>query len=119
MIFNVECTGNVDDANGTRTIERTRTRVHTETARKVKKPAMYVVVVHNDPFTPRSFVVEVLRSYFNKTEAEATRIMLLAHNFGVGVVAMFTFEIAEAKASQVNEYAKLNGHPLQFSVQDA
>lgn len=79
---------------------------------------MYVVVVHNDPFTPRSFVVEVLRRYFNKTEPEATRIMLLAHNFGIGVVAKFSHDIAESKAKQVNEYAQLSGYPLHFSVEE-
>ena len=85
---------------------------------KIKRPSFYAVVVHNDPVTPRKFVVEVLRKYFDKAEPEATRIMMLAHNFGVGVVAKFTREIAETKARQVNEFSRLSGYPLLFSVED-
>jgi ATP-dependent Clp protease adaptor protein ClpS len=85
---------------------------------KVKRPSFFVVVVHNDPFTPRFFVVEVLKRFFNKAEPEANRIMLLAHNYGVGVVAKYSREIAESKAKQVNEYAKLAGFPLHFSSED-
>lgn len=86
---------------------------------KTKKPSMYVVVLHNDPITPRAFVVTVLRKHFNKTEEDATRIMLLAHNHGVGAVAIYSFEIAETKVAQANAYADAEGYPLHFSVQDA
>ena len=101
---------------GARVEERTIEKVLPK--HKVKRPTFYVVVVHNDPFTPRHFVVGVLKTYFGKNEAEATRIMLLAHNYGVGVVAKFTHEIAEAKAQQVNEYSRDQGYPLFFSVED-
>ena len=85
---------------------------------KVKRPSFYVVVVHNDPFTPRGFVIEVLRLYFSKAEPEAKRIMLLAHNFGVGVVAKLPHEMAEMKALQANEYSRTAGFPLYFSVEE-
>ena len=86
---------------------------------KTKKPSMYVVVLHNDPITPRAFVVVVLKKHFNKTEEDATRIMLLAHNHGVGAVAIFSFEIAETKVAMANAFAEAEGFPLHFSVQDA
>ena len=85
---------------------------------KIKKPTMYVVVVHNDPVTPRWFVVEVLRRFFNKAEPEANRIMLLAHNYGVGVVAKLPKDMAETKTKQVNEMVRETGYPLQFSVEE-
>ena len=93
------------------------TRTPTKSKQKVKRPSFYVVVVHNDPITPRGFVVEVLRRYFSKEEPEATRIMMLAHNFGVGVVAKYPHEIAETKATQVNEVCRLAGYPLFFSCE--
>lgn len=93
--------------------------VSKEIKEKVKKPSMYVVVVHNDPITPRGFVVSVLKKHFGKTEEEATRIMLLAHNYGVGAIATYTFEIAESKADAANTTARLEGYPLTFSVQEA
>ena len=85
---------------------------------KLKRPSMYVVVLHDDPFTPRGFVVTVLRKFFSKTEEDATRIMLLAHNFGVGAVATYTFEVAETKTFAANKYAIDQGYPLSFSIQD-
>jgi ATP-dependent Clp protease adaptor protein ClpS len=84
---------------------------------KVQKPTFYVVVVHNDPITPRQFVVEVLKRFFNKNESESTKIMLLAHNYGVGVVVKLPHDLAESKAKQVNESVRDTGYPLYFSVE--
>lgn len=85
---------------------------------RAKRPSMHVVLVHNDDFTPRQFVVEALKRFFAKTESEATRIMLLAHRYGVGVIAKYPREIAEAKADQVTRYARECGYPLAFSTQE-
>lgn len=87
------------------------------TEEKVKTPSMYVVVVHNDPYTPRNFVVEVLRRFFGKKEEEATRIMMNAHKGGHAVVQAYTLEMAETKAAQANSYSKENGKILLFSVE--
>ena len=84
----------------------------------VKRPSFYVVVLHNDDFTPRGFVVEVLRKFFGKDETQAIRIMMLAHNHGIGVVAQFSLEIAESKVAQVNDHARNEGYPLHFSVEE-
>lgn len=107
-------TGDPTFDSNTGVIERARTKPR----HKIKRPSMYAVVVHNDPITPRGFVVEVLKRFFDKNEPEATRIMMLAHNFGVGVVAKFSHEIAESKAKQVNEYSREAGYPLYFSVEE-
>jgi ATP-dependent Clp protease adaptor protein ClpS len=85
---------------------------------KIKKPTMYVVVVHNDPVTPRWFVTEVLKRFFDKAEPEANRIMLLAHNYGVGVVVKMPRDLAESKTKQVNEAVRETGYPLQFSTEE-
>ena len=97
---------------------QTNTKNITKPKEKLKRPPLYVVVVHDDPITPRAFVVQVLQKFFYKAEAEATRIMLLAHHFGVGAVATYTFEIAETKTSAVNQYAQAQGYPLSFSIQE-
>jgi ATP-dependent Clp protease adaptor protein ClpS len=88
------------------------------TVHKTQRPVFYVVALHNDPVTPRAFVVVVLRKFFGKSEEEATRIMMLAHNYGVGVVAQFSKDVAEAKVVQVINYSKDNGYPLHFSVEE-
>ncbi len=94
-------------------------RVRPKVKLKVKTPTFYVVVVHNDPFTPRWFVVEILKRFFDKMEPEANRIMMLAHNFGVGVVVKLPKDLAESKSKQVNEAVRDTGYPLQFSVEEA
>ena len=96
-----------------KTIERPTTKAN----EKLQTPRMYVVVVHNDPFTPRNFVVEVLRRFFMKDEQEAQRIMLAAHKGGHSVVAAYTHEVAEMKAGQANRYSKDQGRLLLFSVE--
>lgn len=85
---------------------------------RLKTPAMYAVVVHNDPFTPRTFVVEVLRMVFGKNEEQAKHIMLTAHTTGHGIVAIYTREIAETKAAQANTYSHDQGKLLIFSVEE-
>jgi ATP-dependent Clp protease adaptor protein ClpS len=83
----------------------------------LSRPSFFVVLVHNDPVTPRRFVVEVLKKFFQKPENEAAKIMALVRNFGTGVVGKYTHEIAETKAHRVNEYAREAGFPLFFSVE--
>lgn len=90
----------------------------TKSKPKIAKPSFYVIVVHNDPVTPRGFVIEVLRRFFDKPEVEAKRIMLLAHNYGVGVVGKFTREIAETKSKQVNQFCRDSGFPLYFTIEE-
>jgi ATP-dependent Clp protease adaptor protein ClpS len=80
---------------------------------KTKKPSMYKVMLLNDDYTPMEFVIQVLEQFFNKSQEEATRIMLHVHRRGVGLCGVFTFEIAETKVMQVMDYAKRNQYPLQ------
>ena len=87
------------------------TQVLTRPESKTKTPSMYKVIVLNDDFTPMDFVVQVLKKFFRKTEEQATQIMLQVHNKGAGVAGVYSFEIAETKAFQVNEFSKRNTHP--------
>ncbi len=85
---------------------------------KLKAPAMYAVIVHNDSFTPRNFVVEVLRRFFQKSEDQASQIMLQAHTKGHSVVAIYSREIAETKTAMANSYSHDQGKLLLFSVEE-
>ena len=80
-------------------------------------PPFYRVLLLNDDFTPMDFVVAVLQSVFDKTHQEATEIMLSVHETGIGVCGVYTFEIAETKASQVLEMARRSMHPLQCEIE--
>jgi len=87
--------------------ERTRT----------KKPPMYKVLLHNDDYTTREFVVWVLQSVFHKNETDAIAIMSHVHNNGVGVAGVYTFEVAETKVTKTMALAKAQQFPLQLSIE--
>lgn len=88
-----------------------------ETAKpQLKPPSMFKVLMMNDDYTPMEFVVEVLRSFFGKTEEQATQIMLTVHTEGAAICGMFTKDIAETKAMMVNQYARDSQHPLLCEV---
>jgi ATP-dependent Clp protease adaptor protein ClpS len=93
------------------------TGVITKTRPKTQKPALYKVLLLNDDFTPMEFVVHVLELFFNKSGEDAYTIMLHVHQKGVGVCGVYTFEVAETKVTQVMDYAKQNGHPLQCTLE--
>ncbi len=94
-----------------------QTGVITKTRAKTKKPSMYKVLLLNDDYTPMEFVIHVLQIFFGKDAEGATRIMLHVHQKGVGVCGVYTFEVAETKVTQVMDYAKKNGHPLQCTME--
>ncbi|MCB9254243.1 MAG: ATP-dependent Clp protease adapter ClpS [Bdellovibrionaceae bacterium] len=95
------------------------TQVITRPESQTKTPKMYRVIILNDDFTPRDFVVHVLQRFFRKNEIEATQLMLDVHNKGSGVAGVFTHEIAETKAYQVNAYSRENKYPLKTTIQEA
>lgn len=94
-----------------------RTGLVTKTRPKTKKPSLYRVLLLNDDYTPMEFVVHVLEKYFSKSREEATRIMLHVHHKGAGICGVFTYEVAETKVTQVTDFARQHGHPLQCTME--
>ena len=84
---------------------------------KLKKPPLYKVILVNDDYTPMDFVVDVLRSFFGMNVEKATQIMLKVHTEGKGVCGVFSKDVAETKAAQVNEYSRECEQPLMCSVE--
>jgi ATP-dependent Clp protease adaptor protein ClpS len=84
---------------------------------QLKPPPLYKVVLLNDDYTPMEFVVEILEFFFNMSREKATQVMLAVHTQGKGVCGIFTRDIAETKAAQVNQYAKEHQHPLLAEIE--
>lgn len=84
---------------------------------KLKRPPLYKVVLMNDDYTPMEFVVEVLEIFFNMGREQATQVMLTVHTRGKAVCGVFTRDIAETKAAQVNQYARDHQHPLLAEIE--
>ena len=84
---------------------------------KIEQPRLYKVILINDDYTPREFVVVVLKGEFHMTEDQAYRVMITAHQRGVCVVAVFTQDVAETKATRATEAGKAKGYPLMFTTE--
>ena len=88
-----------------------------ESKQELKKPPLFKVVLLNDDYTPMEFVVEVLEVFFRMNREQATHVMLTVHTQGKGVCGIFTRDIAETKAAQVNQYAREQEHPLLCEIE--
>ena len=84
---------------------------------KAERPRLHKVILVNDDFTPREFVVTVLKVEFRLDEEQARRVMMTAHRRGVCVVAVFTKDVAEAKATNATAAARKKGYPLLFTTE--
>jgi ATP-dependent Clp protease adaptor protein ClpS len=84
----------------------------------IAEPTMYKVLLHNDDYTPMDFVVFVLKKFFNKNDIEAYQIMMDVHEKGLGLAGVYSFEIAETKVTQVNQFSKQNEYPLKTSLEE-
>jgi len=86
---------------------------------ELARPPLYSVLLLNDDYTPMEFVVDVLVRFFALDLEKATQIMLHVHTRGRGVCGVYSREVAESKVAQVNEYARLNQHPLLCTMEKA
>ncbi len=86
---------------------------------KLKRPPLFKVVLLNDDYTPMEFVVDILQTFFRMDRSKATQIMLHVHTRGKGICGVFTYEIAETKVAQVNDYSRKNQHPLLCTIEEA
>ena len=97
----------------TGTTTRTRTKVKTKTER----PRLHKVILINDDYTPREFVVSVLMAEFRMSEDQAYKVMITAHRRGVCVVAVYTKDVAETKATRATDAGRRKGYPLLFTTE--
>lgn len=91
--------------------------IQTETRKKVQRPPMYRVLLHNDDYTPREFVVLILQHVFQMSESDATSAMLYVHNHGVGVIGVYPFSVAETKVAEVMAAAEKAEFPLMCTME--
>lgn len=84
---------------------------------EVERPRLHKVILLNDDFTPREFVVTVLRSVFRTSEDQALTIMMTAHRRGACVIAVYTRDVAEEKATNATEAGRKKGYPLLFTTE--
>jgi ATP-dependent Clp protease adaptor protein ClpS len=84
---------------------------------KTERPRLHKVILVNDDYTPREFVVAVLKAVFRMGEPKAQAVMLTAHRRGVCVVAVYTRDVAETRATEGTEAGRRAGYPLLFTTE--
>jgi ATP-dependent Clp protease adaptor protein ClpS len=94
-------------------VVRPRTKART----KIKRPPLYKVILLNDDFTPREFVVQVLKAVFRMNAERAHHVMMTAHRKGACVIAVYTRDVAETKAKEATDLGKQKGYPLFFTTE--
>ena len=85
---------------------------------ELREPKHYVVIFHNDDFTPMDFVVGLLRDVFHKPIPEAEAIMLKVHKEGQAVVGTYTYDMARTRAEIAISIARKAGYPLRISYKE-
>jgi ATP-dependent Clp protease adaptor protein ClpS len=93
------------------------TRPRAKVRAKTERPRLYKVILLNNGYTPREFVVTVLKTVFRMSGSQAYAVMLTAHRRGACVVAVFARDIAESKAAEATDLGRRQGHPLSFSTE--
>ena len=98
-------------------VTRPPTETRPETRPRTERPKVYKVILLNDDYTPREFVVLVLKAVFRMGEETAYRVMMTAHRRGACVIAVYTRDVAETKAKEGTELGKSKGYPLFFTTE--
>ena len=84
---------------------------------KTQRPRLHKVILINDDFTPREFVVTILKGEFRMTDDQAYRVMVTAHRKGACVVAVYPQDVAETKATRATDAGRSKGYPLLFTTE--
>ena len=86
---------------------------------KEQEPNLYKVILLNDDYSTMDFVIQVLESVFQKSPADAYRIMMAVHLQGRGLAGVYPWEIAETKVETVTLLARDAGFPLRAALEEA
>ena len=120
-VFMIERTsdGDSDDSGSNDGTVRQDSEVKEDIREELKEPDMWDVVLHNDNYTTKFFVVEIVCTIFHKSAIKATKIMMQVHKHGKGIVDTYTYDVAQTKVNRVHELAKKREFPLRCSIEKA
>lgn len=84
---------------------------------KISEPKNYKVILFNDDFTTKEFVVELLIKRFNKNSTEAVFIMETVHRQNQAIVGIYPYDIAATRTALAIQDARTNGFPLRCEME--
>jgi ATP-dependent Clp protease adapter protein ClpS len=74
------------------------------------------LVIHNDDQTPWEFVVDLVRSIFDRSIAEAETFAATVSQEGKAVCGSYPFAVAKAMLDTAQQRIKAAGHPLRITA---
>jgi ATP-dependent Clp protease adaptor protein ClpS len=104
-------------AHAVGSMSQTLVTPRTKVRPKTQRPPLFTVILLNDDYTPREFVVQVLKAVFRMNADHAYRVMMTAHRRGTCMIAVYTRDVAETKAKEATELGKAEGYPLFFTTE--
>lgn len=93
-------------------------QLENETELLTIEPKQYAVFMLNDDYTTWEFCIKIITSVFHKTPQEADAITYDIHTKGKGLCGIYVYEVAETKASIVQEEARKEGFPMRCSIEE-
>jgi ATP-dependent Clp protease adaptor protein ClpS len=82
------------------------------------EPRQFAVFMLNDDYTTWEFCIRIISAVFQKSIQEADAITHDIHTKGKGLCGIYSYEIAETKASIVEKQARKEGFPMRCSVEE-
>jgi ATP-dependent Clp protease adaptor protein ClpS len=93
------------------------TRTDTRSEEKTRLAPVWKVILLNDDTTTFEFVIDLLRSLFQKPHDEAVRLTREIHETGSALIIRTNREHAELYVEQVRSLARPRGYPLTAMIE--
>ncbi len=84
----------------------------------ITEPKDCKVIFLNDDKTPMDFVVSILQEIFKHSFETASALTIQIHEEGSGVAGIYSYEIAEQKATETVNLARQNGFQLNVKIEE-
>lgn len=94
------------------------TQLEDQTVVLTGEPKQFAVFMLNDDYTTWEFCIRIITTVFHKSIPEADDITHDIHTRGKGLCGIYSYEIAETKASVVEKQARKEGFPMCCSIEE-
>jgi len=85
---------------------------------EITEPVKHKVLLMNDDQTPMEWVIDILDKIFNHSQEVAEKITLQIHQDGSGVAGIYSYEVAEMKATETVTASREKGFPLNVRIEE-
>lgn len=81
-----------------------------------EKPKYFKVIIHNDNFTAMDFVVEILMTFFYKSNIEAKNLTMQINDTQYVVAGIYSYDIAKSRIQKAAIMARNENCHLRLTI---